>query len=130
MYASIGNQIFHFVYSMSSSGDSELDDMEDRVDGRYEGSRNNVTGTGYRVLGTDKTSPLRYSQQHHHRSSSTHASSARAHASKSHTAPIPGLMLLDGSDRAHDGKMNNGNIEHSGSSSKITDSHHQIGQNR
>ena len=109
---------------MSSSGDSELDDMEDRVDGRYEGSRNNVTGTGYRVLGTDKTSPLRYSQQHHHRSSSTHASSARVHASKSHTAPIPGLMVHD------DGKMNNGNTEHSGSSGKITDSHHQIGQNR
>ena len=78
-----------------SSGDSDLEDLEDQVDGRYEMSRNNVTGTAYRAIGTDhKSSPIRHSSQHHHRSSSSHASStARAHSSKSHTAPIPGVSI-------------------------------------
>ena len=100
--------------------------MEDRVDGRYDVSRNNVTGTGYRALNADKASPLRYNQ-HHHRSSSTHASSTRAHTSKSHTAPIQGLMVHDGKDG---GNLKNGSGDHSGSSGGINDIHHQMVQNR
>ena len=114
-------------YSTSlSSGDSDLEDLEDRVDGRYDVSRNNVTATGYRTLNTDKASQLRYNQ-HHHRSSSTHASSNRAHSSKSHTAPIPGLVVHDGSNI---GNLKNGNVDHSGSSGGIGDIHHQMVQNR
>ena len=107
-----------------SSGDSDLDDSEDRVDGRYDISRNNITATGYRALNPDKeSSPLRYNQNHHHRSSSTHASSTRAHhSSKSHTAPIPGLMVHDGSGTR--GYLKNGVADHSGSSGGISDIHH------
>ena len=112
-----------------SSGDSDLEDLEDRVDGRYDVSRNNVTATGYRTLNTDKVSPLIYNQ-HHHRSSSTHASSNRAHSSKSRTAPIPGLVVHDGSDALQSGHLKNGNADHSGSSGGISDIHHQMVQNR
>ena len=113
-----------------SSGDSDLDDSEDRVDGRYDGSRNNVTATGYRALNPDKgSSPLRYNQNLHHRSSSTHASSSRAHhSSKSHTAPIPGLSVHDGSSPGR--HMKNGAADYSGSSGGISDMHHQIAQTR
>ena len=121
------NIIYTYFSTSLSSGDSDLDDSEDRVDGRYDSSRNNVTATGYRALNSDKgSSPLRYNQNHHHRSSSTHASSARIHhSSKSHTAPIPGLMVHDGS-----GHLKNGGADHSGSSGGISDIHHQIAQNR
>ena len=113
-----------------SSGDSDLDDLEDRVDGRYD-NRNNVTATGYRVLNADKASPLRYNQQHH-RSSSTHASSStRAHSSKSHTAPIPGLIVHDGSEGLQGGNIRNGAAhDYSGSSSGIADIYRQNAQNR
>ena len=117
-----------FCSTSLSSGDSDLDDLEDRVDGRYD-ARNNVTATGYRTLNSDKASPLRYNQ-HHHRSSSTHASSSRAHSSKSHTAPIPGLVVHDGSDAMQTGNLKNGNADHSGSSGGISDIHHQMVQNR
>ena len=112
-----------------SSGDSDLDDLEDRVDGRYDMPRNNVTATGYRALNTDKASPLRYNQ-HHHRSSSTHASSARTHSSKSHTAPIPGLVVHDGSEGVQNGNFKNSSADHSGSSGAISDIHQRAAPNR
>ena len=121
-----------FIFSSTSlsSGDSDLDDSEDRVDGRYQESRNNVTATGYRALNPDKgSSPLRYNQNHHQRSSSTHAASNRAHhSSKSHTAPIPGLSVHDGSGSGR--HMKNGGADHSGSSGGIPDMHLQVAQAR
>ena len=99
--------------SSASSGDSDLEDIEDQVDGRYDKSRNNVTATGYRSINTDKASPLRH---HHHRSSSSHASSTRTHSSKSHTAPIPGLVVDNGLEVHQQGSFltKNNNTPHSG----------------
>ena len=123
------NLLSYFLNSSMSvsSGDSDLDELVDHVDGRYD--RNNVTGTGYRALNTDKASPLRYNQQHH-RSSSSHASSTRTHSSKSHTAPIPGLVIHDGSDGFKNGNLRISNADHLGSSGTISDVHHRMTPNR
>ena len=124
------SKYFNNFSTSLSSGDSDLDDSEDRVDGRYQESRNNVTATGFRALNPDKgSSPLRYNQNHHQRSSSTHAASNRAHhSSKSHTAPIPGLSVHDGSGSGR--HMKNGGADHSGSSGGIPDMHLQVAQAR